>query len=492
MKKLSYTSLLLLTLLASVIAVKTATLPSRQISANGAEPLRFDRELAVARLSAALRLRTVAGQAGDGEAFSALREHLLASFPRLHAALKREVVAQHSLLYTWPGSDPKLKPMLLLAHQDTVPVEPASEPRWSQPPFSGAVSGGFVWGRGAMDDKGSLMAIMEAAEALLAAGFKPARTIYFAFGHDEESGGQNGAAAIAALLKARGVAFEFILDEGMNITDGIISQIDRPVALIGIAEKGYVSLELTVSGTAGHSSTPPARSAIGILSGAIDRLENGPIPTRLSAPTRRMFEFLAPEMAWPHRIALANLWLFGPLVERQFAQSQLTNAVIRTTQAATLFKAGVSENILADRARAVLNYRILPGESIASVTEYVRRVVADPRVKITPLQTQAEPSPVSSVETASFAAIHRAIQQVAPNAVVAPALLVAASDARHYSGLSQNIYRFLPITLKPEDAARYHGVDERISLADYERCIRFYARLMRNAAVPKSALDKSR
>lgn len=481
MRRLWLITLVLAASLTAILTARTALLHTQQISVTAAELIAVDQASANKRLSAAIQFRTVAAPESQAEVFSALHQFLQRSFPLVHATLAREIIAEHSLLYTWKGSDPGLKPVLLLAHQDVVPADNENNSRWTHPPFLGAIVDGHIWGRGTMDDKASLLAMLEAVEALLGSGFQPARSIYFAFGHDEETGGHQGAAAIAARLSSRGLEFEYILDEGLNITDGIIPNLHRPVALIGIAEKGYVSVALTVTGSAGHSSAPPARTPIGILSSAIDRLERQPIPTRLSPPTAQMFEFLAPEIAWPQKAILANLWLFSPLVQRQLAQSPLTNTIVRTTQAATVFRAGISENVLADRARAVINFRILPGDSVASVLDHVRRVVADPQVKITPLKTQAEPSAVSRTDVPGFTLIQSSLKQVAPQALVAPALLVATTDSRHYAGLSPNIYRFLPIRLKPDDAQRYHGVDERISVEDYERCIKFYAQLIKNS-----------
>jgi carboxypeptidase PM20D1 len=322
---------------------------------------------------------------------------------------------------------------------------------------------------------------LEAVEDLLSASFQPQRTIYLAFGHDEEIGGANGAGKIAELLRARSVELEFVLDEGMNIVDGVIPGIAAPAALVGIAEKGYLSLDLSVETAGGHSSIPPAETAIGIVSRALQRLDATHFPARLSGPTRRMLEFLGPEMAWAKRLALANLWLFDPLVRKQLAESPLTNAAIRTTLAPTLFNAGINEYVLPTKASAVVNLRILPGDTIAGITERVRTTIDDPRVKIAALPIRVEPSAVSDSDAASFQLIHRTIRQAIPEALVAPALLVAGTDSRHYAGLTKNIYRFLPITLRSDDAKRYHGIDERISLQDYERCVRFYAQLIRNS-----------
>ena len=156
------------------------------------------------------------------------------SFPAFHAVAKREIVGGHSLLYTWEGSDPAAKPIALLAHQDVVPVAPGTEKDWQQPPFDGVIADGFIWGRGSWDDKGNLYSMLEAAEQMAKAGFRPKRTIYFAFGHDEEVSGQRGAKAIAALLASRGVKLDFVLDEGLLITDGIMKGLYKPAALIGV------------------------------------------------------------------------------------------------------------------------------------------------------------------------------------------------------------------------------------------------------------------
>jgi carboxypeptidase PM20D1 len=371
-----------------------------------------------------------------------------------------------------------VKPILLMAHMDVVP---ATDQHWRHPPFSGALVDGYVWGRGAMDDKASVMAILEAVEHLLGNGFVPKRTVYLAFGHDEEVGGYGGAAKIAELLRSRGVELEFVLDEGMNILTGIMPGISASVALVGIAEKGYLSLRLTAETRGGHSSIPPAETAIGIVGRALQKLEATPFPSRLSGPTRQMFEFLGPEMAWTNKLTLANLWLFDPLVRRQLARSPITNAAIRTTVAPTIFNAGVTDNVLPPSATAVINLRLIPGDTIAGAVERVRRVIDEPNIKIASLPVQMEPSSVSDVHSPSFTLIQRTIRQIAPAALVAPSLLVAATDSRHYAGLSKNIFRFLPITLGPDDTKRYHGIDERISIEDYERCVRFYAQMIRNS-----------
>jgi carboxypeptidase PM20D1 len=484
MKKASLALLGFICILFGIIAFRTLSFTSRQLKIQPVDKIRLDRDAILQRLSEAIQYRTITNQAATesgGVEFQRFHDFIARSFPRVHERLSKETIGGHSLLFSWNGKDSRLKPILLMAHMDVVPVDPATESLWQHPPFSGQVTNGYIWGRGTMDDKGSVMAIMEATENLLASGFEPQRTIYLAFGHDEEVGGNSGAANIAAALRSRGVELEFVLDEGLNILNGIISGVSSPVALIGIAEKGYLSIRLTVEAAGGHSSVPPTDTAIGVMSRALNKLLAMPFSSQLNGPSRQMFEFLGPEMAWTKRLALANLWLFDPLVRKQMASLPLTNAAIRTTLAPTIIHSGVQENVLPTRAVVVLNLRILPGETIAGTIEHVRKAIDDPKVQLTPLPVRMEPSGVSDTEAKSFKLLHQTIRQIAPETIVAPSLLVAATDSRHYAALSRNIYRFLPITLRPDDAKRYHGVDERISIEDYERCVHFYAQLILNS-----------
>lgn len=370
-----------------------------------------------------------------------------------------------------------------MAHQDVVPVEPGTEGGWEQPPFEGRIAGGYIWGRGAMDDKSGVLGILEAVEMLVVQGFQPTRTVYLAFGHDEEVGGSEGAVKIAELLRSRNVELEYVLDEGLAITDGIVPDIARPVALIGIAEKGFVSLELSVEVEGGHSSMPPPQSAIGILSTAINRLEKNPMPASIEGVEREMFNYLGPEMPFGKRMAIANLWLFKPMVQRTLSASPSTNASIRTTTAATIIEAGLKENVLPSKARAVLNFRILPGDRIEGVAAHVRETINDPRVQINRFGTTFnEPSAISSANSMGFQLIQRTIRGLLPEAVVAPALMLGATDSRHYAKLTNNIYRFSPQRLRPDDVRRFHGTNERISVADYARCVRFYYYLIKDSA----------
>jgi carboxypeptidase PM20D1 len=359
---------LMIVAVAVLVVTRTAQRSASQTRAAPPRPAAVDDSAAAARLAQAVRFKTVSYQdsapaSGELRAFHAFLER---SFPKAHAALRREAVGDYSLLYTWKGSDERLEPVVLMSHMDVVPVEPGSEGSWTHPPFAGEIADGCVWGRGTLDDKIGVLALLEAVETLVAQGFHPRRTVYLAFGHNEETQG-SGAARIAQLLRERGVRPEFVLDEGSVIGRGLVPGLAKRVALIGIAEKGYASVELTVRNAGGHSSMPPRETAVGALARAIERLEEHQMPERLDGPTRLMLEQLGPEFPYVQRMAVANLWLFGPLVERQLAAAPSTNASIRTTTAPTIFQAGVKDNVLPASARAVVNFRILPGDSVGSV-----------------------------------------------------------------------------------------------------------------------------
>ena len=471
--------------LVAVLAARAWRLPSRQLAVAPIPARGIDGARHAITLAAAIRCPTISQESGEApaEALTALQALLAERFPRLMAAVERERVDEWSLLLRWPGSEPSLAPVLLLAHQDVVPIAPGTESDWHQPPFSGAISGGFVWGRGAIDDKGSLIAELAAAETLLDAGFRPRRDVWFAFGHDEEVGG-TGAAAMAERLAARGVAPALVLDEGMVITDGIVPGVAAPVALIGVAEKGFASVELAVEAEGGHSSMPRRETAISILAAALARVTARPLPARADAPGYALVEALAPEMGFASRLALANLWLFRPLVERRLAGSPSTDASLRTTLVPTIVEGGVKENVIPSRARAVVNLRLLPGDTAAAMVAEIEHRAADPRVRVALVHPErsSEASPVSSPAAWGFERVARAVREVLPEARVAPALVLGATDARHYTALSAQILRLEPIRFTSDDLPRVHGTDERLSVANLELAIRIYARILENAA----------
>ncbi len=469
------------------VGIKTFTMPSRQLAVAAVAPVALDIAGASARLAAAVRFKTIASQTdvnANAAEFTGLHTLLQSSFPKAHAVLKREVVGRFGLLYTWPGSDPKAQPIAWMAHQDVVPIAPGTDGDWQQPPFDGVVRDGFVWGRGAWDDKGNLMSMMEAVELLAASGFVPRQTLYLVFGDDEEIGGQRGALQISKLLKERGVRLQFIVDEGLLITEGVLKGLDRPAALVGVAEKGYLTLQLTASAPPGHSSMPPPQaeaSAIGMLSAGLARLEDKQMPLAIRGLSKDMFEAIAPEMSGLNRVFLSNLWLFGPVVESQLKKTASTNAMLRTTTALTIVNAGNADNVLPGRANASVNFRLLPGDSSDAVVEHVTKVVGNASVSVAKAAGFSEASRVAASDAPGFRLVARTLRELHPDVVVAPGLMLGATDSRHFEGVADNIYKFSPVRAGPEDLKRFHGTNERISSANYAEMIQFYHQLLRNA-----------
>jgi carboxypeptidase PM20D1 len=482
----------LLVVVLLIVAGRTLLIPSKQIARIPHTPETFDAQAAARKLSETITFPTISWEGGGTEdqkratqqAFAGFHAHLEKSFPQVYAKLDHETIGENNLLFTWKGSDPSLKPMLVMGHQDVVPIEAGTEGNWTHPPFSGDIADGFIWGRGTLDDKMTVVGLLEAADILLAKGFQPKRTIYFAFGQDEEIGGLHGAQLIAQTLQSRGVQLEFVEDEGGFLSLGLVPGVSAPVAMIGTSEKGYLSLELSVETAGGHSSVPPNESSIGILAAAVRKIERHPMPAHVHGPVGEFLEYAGGSASFPMRVVFKNMWLFGPVVQKILESSPDSNATLRTTSAATIFRAGTKDNVMPSRATAVVNFRLLPGDTIASVTEHVSEVVNDPRVKMQPLPPEppAEASPRSSAQSAEFQLMQRTLAQVYPEAVVAPFVFVGATDSKHYAALTPNIFRFSPMVLNGEDVGRIHGTNERISTENFTRMIEFYCQLMRNAA----------
>lgn len=459
-------------------------------------PADIDIEEAAQRLSEAIRLETISTQSPtefNEDAFLAMHHFLEKAFPLIHKHLEKEVINKYSLVFTWKGTDPSLKPVMLTSHLDVVPVEPGTEDDWKHPPFEGKISEGYIWGRGAMDVQGGVLAILEAVESLLESGFIPPRTVILGFGHDEEIDGDRGAFEIGRVLQKRGIELEFLIDEGTPIVHDVLPELPNPVALVAVAEKGYLSLELSASAEGGHSSVPQGLTSIAILSEAIHKLENNPIKGKINGLVKKTMEAIGPQLPFLYRIVMANLWLFRGLVKKELARMPATKAAMSTTIATTLFESGIKENVLPTQARAVVNFRIHPNDSVESIKKHVARTINDSRVKIRVLHGSINPSHVSDVEHPAYKTLGYTIKEVFPEVVVAPTLMVGATDARHYAGLTENIYRFIPLRAEESDLDRVHGTNERLSKQNYFEMIFFYTRLIRNSAfeISEEPLDNS-
>ena len=414
----------------------------------------------------------------DDSAFAAFKKDLRALYPKVHAALERREIGDRALLYTWKGSQNGLKPVILCAHFDVVPADDAAE--WRHGPFSGDIVDGELWGRGTQDIKLMLVSALGAAERLLGEGFAPKRTILFAFGGDEEIGGNRGAGRIGVELERLGIKASFLLDEGGPVSKGMLAFADRPLALVGIAEKGYLDVLLEAEGKGGHASMPPRRSAAGNLARAVAAIEAQPSPARLGYTVRSFLGRLSPYVPLAYRVLFRNLWLTSPLVKLAFSRAPTTNAMLRTTAAPTMLSGSAKENVLADRAWANINMRILPGESVEGTLERVSRIVAPFGVKASPHHpAQAvEPLPESPVDHEGYRAIEAALAQAFPEAAAVPFLFSAGTDTKHYRKVTEAMYRFSPIAQTSADLAGIHGRDERVEVGNLRRCALFYKRLL--------------
>ncbi len=470
-----------------VVAVARALMLAPLPHATSAAPtIGVDSRVVAQHLGAAVRFKTISyggdvKEADKDASLEAFRGWMAKTYPTFHKVAKREIMGE-SLLFTWPGKNPSLKPILLMAHMDVVPVVPGTERSWSHAPFSGDVAGGYVWGRGSIDDKGSLIMILEAAERLAKSGFTPERTIMFAFGQDEEVGGAQGNGAMAAALAKRGVHFFLVLDEGGAIVDEPFPGVQRPVAFVAVAEKGYLSIELIAHGEGGHSSRPTHDMAIVRLAGAIQKVVNHPFASGLDQIEEEKLAVLAPMVPFPQRLLLANLWLTSPIVDRLFELSPEGAARLHTTIAPTMIMGGIKDNVLPPEARATINFRLHPRDTIAGVIEHVRKAIDDPKVDVVALnETQDEASKVADMDGDAYKFLVAQIQKSFGGIPVAPDITTGATDSRHYLAISDAVFRLDPFHFGPDDLGRVHGTNERLAISDLSPAVGFYMRLMEGA-----------
>lgn len=439
-----------------------------------------DSETYAKKLSALIRLRTVSFTEYDKvdlTEYRKLPDYFTNHFPLLTAAVEHHSLNEYAHIFHWKGSDPSLRPALLLAHFDVVPADSAE---WSVDPFSGLIDRTHVWGRGSLDTKCTMAGILEAAERLLAQGFKPKRSLYFAFGGDEETFGVEGAQKIAAYFESEGIEFEFLIDEGTIIADGMLDDVEAPIALIGTGEKGYADIVLETKGRGGHASMPSKDNPATILAAAVGRLEQKKPKRRLSYSVRHFLRALVPHVSFWKGLVYANLWLFAPVVKKAMSKSGQTRALIQTTEALTMIDAGTSANVLPLHGRCVYNVRILPGETVMGTLERFRRTVNNPAVEVFLLDEREvnDPLPETAIDDGTARKLMKVVRGVAADAVIAPFLSTVTTDSKYYRNCTKRIYRFVPMVLNAEELGLIHGIDERISKENLGRILRFYVDVM--------------
>ncbi|KAK9864322.1 hypothetical protein WJX84_003446, partial [Apatococcus fuscideae] len=447
------------------------------------------------RFAGFLRIPTVSSREApdhtrNPETFTKAHEYLESNFQDVWKQLDVEKVAEHSLLITWPGTNSTLDPVLFISHQDVVPADDVD--LWSVPPFSGLIKDGFVWGRGAIDTKFSLTAMLEAVTTLLASNFKPERTLLFGFGHDEEVGGEKGAGSIARLLASRGVQLDMVNDEGgMLSVDGLKPLTHTPVALIGTAEKGFQSLRVTVKGTGGHSSRPPldASTVADRMARVILAVDAQPPPTRLVAPTTSLLKALAPKAPRAFRWILShcdNPLVAPSLAKYMAAKSAEFSGVVRTTVAPTVLQAGSADNVMPQEGSIIFNFRPMPDETANYTKEFLEGHLGRDKAHaaIEYVGEYGLPSNVSAAQGAHWDIMHEAASTTLSDQdiVVAPYLLTGSTDSKHYASIVKGgIYRFSPLQLsmKAGDTRRIHGLDERVTVNSYLKAVTFYEKLIK-------------
>lgn len=472
MKKLVIAIAAIIVVLGGILVFNTLSLKSKQVDPEPLAPMKFP-EMAFQNMSKAVQFKTISFSEDaipDSTAFNGFHQFLKDTYPLIHEKLTLKKINDYSLLYKWEGSDSSQKPIILLSHQDVVPVDQPTLDAWEAGPFEGAITDTHIIGRGTMDDKSSLMALMESVEVLLQESFTPKQTIYMAFGHDEELGGEHGAQAIAAHLKKKGVHAAMTLDEGGFLAQDMVPDFDKTVAMVNLAEKGYVSFNLIVETTGGHSSAPPENNTLGMLAQAIVDLEDNQLPYKMVKPIDYQFEYMGAEMPFFKRMAFANPWLFkAPVLKALNAH---------TTTAPTIIEGGVKDNVIPTVGKATINFRILPGETVESVKEHIQETIGD-GIKVEIAGFSANPSPVSGIDSDAFKNLEKTIRSVFPEAVVVPGLIGGGTDARYFYGVSDDVYRFYPIRIGPDSMTRFHGIDEKISKENYKEMITFTYNLIK-------------
>ena len=478
-KRLLLLLLAVFLLLAVIVVVKTTrygtAVPQAASMALPPAP-----DSAVSHMSQAVQIPTVSYADSlpvDTPAYTRFRAFLERAYPQVHQRLERKSFNEFSYLYTWKGKDTTLAPWVLMAHMDVVPVEPGTEGKWTVGPFSGTVKDGKIWGRGVADDKSCVIAILESVEDLLKKGYQPERTIYLSFGHDEEISGARGARTIANYMKERHINPEMVLDEGGELSQEQFNMIKRPIGLIAVAEKGFLSFRLSVSQPGGHSSMPKAETSIDILSKALVNLRAQQMPYRVSPTVETLFSRLGPELPFTQRMAFANSWLFGSMIQKKMEASNTSNAMFHTTLVPTIINSGIKDNVIPTDAVAIVNCRNMIEDPQTDVIAFMKKQINDDRVTITPIASNRDATEVTDVNGQAFKKVEKAMVKVMPGVIPAPFILMGGTDSRNFGIVSKGIVRFAP----QMDPKGYHGIDERITVEDLSRMIFFYAQLIQDS-----------
>lgn len=507
MKKLLFIVLGSLLILIILVLIKTLTYPFKKVNTSTSSDWKMIKDdSAIQRLSGGLKIPSVSsGEMGefDYSTFDTIKEYLKTSYPLVYEHAEYTEVNKYGLVFKLKGSNPSLDPILFLSHTDVVPpgeadvkdksenvfrpddrpLPPVSEVAedWDFGPFSGAVANGRIYGRGSIDMKGMLFSLMESMNNLIKNRHVPQRDIYLAFGFDEEVGGQQGAAKIATYFKSKNIKFEAVYDEGGLILEkGSVAGINSDVAVIGCAEKGFLSVKIKVKGLGGHASMPPMESAVGKAAVIMQRLEHNQMKPMITPLINEFFTNIGGSMSFVNRMGISNQWLLKPVLLSQLTKNNSTNALVRTTTALTMMKGSDAPNVLSPEVEFVVNFRLLPGDTVNDVKKHIAEATKGFEVEIEDIDQVKEASAVSPTHTKAFRLIEAAIKEIHSTAVATPYLTVGATDAYKYQIVSKNIYRFMPIKINDAEKQSIHSTNEYLSIENYMKMIHYFEFMMTN------------
>lgn len=440
---------------------------------------RFENANGFERFSQAIQFQVVGDDEGANQEANLVelrRFHawMASSYPKVFSKSTVEVINGGSLLITIAGRE-HVNASMFLAHLDVVPVADAS--KWKFPPYKGVIQGDTLWGRGTLDDKNVVIALLEAMEMYLKLGLTPQRDIVLAFGHDEETGGTEGAAQIAQYLKKNRRSIGFIADEGYGVMEGIVPGLNKPAAIVGLAEKGFATLDLEVNIPGGHSAWPKPDNASAVMVEALHKIDNFQFDARLDGPIRGLFEQAAPHMNFGYKMLFSNLWLTSPLVKMVLLGKEKTAATIRTTHVTTLIHGGVKENVVPPVLKATINLRVLPGDDIQVLRKEIISVIDDDRVKVTLRPDFHAATPVSPDKGLGYDQIKQSVLVVFGDVAMVPGMVITGTDCKNYIGVTDRIYRFVPFRFNNGNLSGIHGLNEHIERKDFYRAIDFYVDL---------------
>ena len=461
----------------AVVLIRAIAFKPCQEDTKSTDEIYVNSEKATSDLAEMIKCKTIShrdASLDDDAEFEKFEKLLPNLFPTVYANCSFEKVGTRGLLLRWQGKSSD-SPSVFMSHYDVVSVE---EKDWQKPAFEGIVEDGHLWGRGTLDTKGTLNGILSAAETLIAEGFVPEKDIYFAFGGNEEVNG-DGSRGIVQLFKSRGITPGLVLDEGGAVCTGVFPGVKDPIALIGIGEKGMINVEYMVKGGGGHSSSPKAGGPVARLSKACLNVEKATFKYTVSQPTAQMFNTAGRHSTFLYRMIFANLWCFGPILAlyAKLVGGEF-NAVVRTTTAFTQMEGSQGANVIPPVAKMTSNHRIIPGETVESVVEHIKKAVNDEKVKVSVINGN-NPSVISRTDCEAYEKVRSTVAQTWTEAIVSPYLMVAGSDSRHWGEISDKVYRFSAMALSKEERAMIHGNNERIPVETIAKTVEFFIRMMK-------------